>query len=65
MCGIAGILSFPPARAPAQAELGAMIGRLGHRGPDGNGTRTDGVIGLGHARLRIIDLPGGQQPIRN
>ena len=42
-----------------------MIARLHHRGPDGTGTLVDGAIGLAHARLSIIDLAGGQQPIHN
>lgn len=42
-----------------------MIGALRHRGPDGSTTHLDGPIGLGHARLAIIDLAGGAQPIAN
>ena len=42
-----------------------MIGRLHHRGPDGYGYLIDGSVGLAHARLSIIDLEGGQQPIHN
>ena len=42
-----------------------MIARLRHRGPDGTGILVDGAIGLAHARLSIIDLAGGQQPIHN
>jgi len=66
MCGIAGILSLAPgAPPPARDELEAMIARLGHRGPDGTGFRLDGPAGLAHSRLAIIDLAGGDQPIRN
>jgi asparagine synthase (glutamine-hydrolysing) len=42
-----------------------MIARLNHRGPDGNGLFVDGAVGLAHARLSIIDLAGGDQPIHN
>ncbi len=42
-----------------------MVAALHHRGPDGKGTRIDGPIGLGHARLSIIDLEGGAQPLAN
>ena len=42
-----------------------MVAALHHRGPDGRGTRIDGPIGLGHARLSIIDLEGGAQPLHN
>lgn len=65
MCGIAGVLSFAAGKPPERAELTAMIQRLHHRGPDGTGFLIDGAIGLAHARLSIIDLSGGQQPIHN
>ncbi len=42
-----------------------MIKRLHHRGPDDTGFHCDGPIGLAHARLSIIDLAGGNQPIHN
>ena len=42
-----------------------MLGMLRHRGPDGLGIYRDAHIGLGNARLSIIDLTGGQQPIGN
>lgn len=42
-----------------------MVQTLRHRGPDGDGFRMDGAIGLGHARLSIIDIAGGAQPIHN
>jgi asparagine synthase (glutamine-hydrolysing) len=42
-----------------------MIAMLAHRGPDGRGLRVDGSVGLGHARLSIVDLAGGQQPMSN
>src|SRR3546814_18364583 len=42
-----------------------MTDSLAHRGPDGRGFLVDGGIGLGHRRLSIIDLAGGQQPMYN
>ena len=42
-----------------------MIGALHHRGPDESGIYLDDWVGLGHARLSIIDLSGGTQPIHN
>jgi asparagine synthase (glutamine-hydrolysing) len=42
-----------------------MIRALQHRGPDGLSVRVDGAVGLAHARLSIIDLAGGWQPIHN
>jgi asparagine synthase (glutamine-hydrolysing) len=42
-----------------------MIHSLRHRGPDGFGFYQDGPVGLAHARLSIIDLATGDQPIGN
>jgi len=64
MCGIAGILNIDGVR-PTRPELSDMIVKLRHRGPDGYGFYADGDIGLAHARLSIIDLAGGKQPICN
>ena len=66
MCGIAGVL-LPNAASPApeiEARLWHMIAPIRHRGPDDEGVWTDGLCGLAHARLSIIDLsPAGHQPI--
>lgn len=42
-----------------------MIHSLRHRGPDGFGFHVDAGVGLAHARLAIIDLVSGDQPISN
>jgi asparagine synthase (glutamine-hydrolysing) len=42
-----------------------MIAAIRHRGPDGDGIHAEPGIGLAHARLSIIDLAGGQQPMAN
>jgi len=66
MCGIAGIVALTAAGpAPQRAELEGMIERLRHRGPDGYGFYEDWRAGLAHARLSIIDLETGDQPIHN
>jgi asparagine synthase (glutamine-hydrolysing) len=64
MCGIAGIYNFDGSGA-SQDLVRRMIGVLRHRGPDANGYHVDGPIGLGHARLSIVDLAGGHQPMCN
>jgi asparagine synthase (glutamine-hydrolysing) len=63
MCGIAAILDF--GRPPSLIELKPMVGIQRHRGPDDVGFLVDGPIAMGMARLSIIDLPGGKQPITN
>lgn len=65
MCGIAGVLNVIPQRPPTKDELVPMIRVLRHRGPDDTGFYADPNIGLAHARLSIIDLFGGKQPICN
>jgi asparagine synthase (glutamine-hydrolysing) len=57
MCGIAGQVGGTDARA---AE---MIAALAHRGPDGLRTEQTAGAALAHARLSIIDLEGGWQPL--
>jgi asparagine synthase (glutamine-hydrolysing) len=42
-----------------------MLGLIEHRGPDAFGVYLDHQAGLGSARLSIIDLDGGNQPIHN
>jgi asparagine synthase (glutamine-hydrolysing) len=69
MCGIAGAVG-PSGETSIDAGLmRRMLGRLRHRGPDQFGVYVAEHgrrrIGLGSARLSIIDLGGGQQPIGN
>src|SRR5262249_10226181 len=66
MCGIAGVMSIDGGRpAPSLEQLSRMAGALRHRGPDEFGVYRDRVTGLAHARLSIIDLASGQQPLSN
>jgi asparagine synthase (glutamine-hydrolysing) len=65
MCGIAGIYTGERAAMPDRARLDRMVGALHHRGPDGTGAHLENGVALGHARLSIIDLAGGAQPIHN
>ena len=65
MCGIAGIVPAAVSERPEHARLERMVQALRHRGPDGFGFHVEPGIGLAHARLSIIDLETGGQPIRN
>ncbi len=65
MCGIVGILDTVGARPIDRGLLAAMNDTQAHRGPDAAGLYTGDGIGLGHRRLSIIDLAGGQQPLFN
>ena len=65
MCGIAGV--FAPRGLPPDAEERAkrMLASIRYRGPDEFGIYLDEEVALGSARLSIVDLAGGQQPIAN
>ncbi len=65
MCGLAGYLGHPVEPGGEHALLARMIHTLAHRGPDGYGFHVEPGIGLAHARLSIIDLSTGDQPIHN
>ena len=54
MCGIAGYYST--SGFFSEEDLRKMTSCLSHRGPDAEGYFTDGITGLGHRRLSIIDL---------
>lgn len=65
MCGIVGM--FSEGGAIDRAGLQRAIAGLEHRGPDARGIHVDpaGRFALGHARLSVIDLAGGDQPLVN
>lgn len=68
MCGIAGVATLGPHAAPPTREDAlAMAGRIRHRGPDGQAAWVSptGRCALGHARLKVIDLETGDQPMAN
>jgi asparagine synthase (glutamine-hydrolysing) len=60
MCGICGYIGVNE-----EHLLEEMTEVLSHRGPDGVGYFETAGVGLGHRRLSIIDVAGGQQPIEN
>lgn len=59
MCGIAGYYGLNADRDLLQRMNDCQV----HRGPDGDGLHTDGLCGLAHRRLSIIDVAHGQQPM--
>ena len=64
MCGISGLLG----NGWTKDQLSAMHAAQRHRGPDADGLYLDpdGLCGLAHNRLSIIDLsPAGRQPRTN
>jgi asparagine synthase (glutamine-hydrolysing) len=69
MCGIVGIHPLLQPEPVCAETLQKMVATLQHRGPDEAGLYLFkdeiGSVGFGHARLSIIDLAGGQQPLSN
>jgi asparagine synthase (glutamine-hydrolysing) len=65
MCGIAGFFGSPHSSLPARSLVARMIESIAYRGPDENGVFIDPSVGLGHARLSIIDVAAGKQPMAN
>ena len=66
MCGIAGIVNTGDRHEPPSRELlTSMVRAIRHRGPDEYGLYRDRRAGLVHARLSLIDLTTGQQPLAN
>jgi asparagine synthase (glutamine-hydrolysing) len=63
MCGICGTVALTGSLDLPAGLPGRMVGALRHRGPDGFGAWRDQRCFLGHARLSIIDLAGGFQPL--
>jgi asparagine synthase (glutamine-hydrolysing) len=63
MCGIAAFFSH--GQPVAMTSLECATASMRHRGPDNqrHWLSSNGRVGLGHARLSIIDLSGGDQPI--
>ena len=63
MCGIAGLFGRPVPSEPRKALVRRMVDAIVHWGPDDQGVFVRDRVALGHARLSIIDLAGGRQPM--
>jgi len=64
MCGIAGMLKLAGGEVDA-GLLQQMIGAIRHRGPDAQNVYANSGVGLANARLSIVDIAGGGQPMSN
>lgn len=65
MCGIVAL--FSKQKPISELPLKQGMDCLSHRGPDGQKSwfSADKRVALGHTRLSIIDINGGEQPITN
>ncbi|MGH3168691.1 MAG: asparagine synthase (glutamine-hydrolyzing), partial [Trebonia sp.] len=64
MCGITGWVDFGRDLRYERAAIEAMAATMACRGPDAGGVWTSAHAAIGHRRLAVIDLPGGEQPMR-
>src|SRR5215467_7953554 len=65
MCGICGVFNMQSGEPVSQALIEQMTTLIDHRGPDDRGFHLEDNLALGFARLSIIDLGGGHQPMCN
>lgn len=63
MCGITGWVAYRRELSAERATVDAMTETMACRGPDARGTWYAAHVALGHRRLAVIDLPGGEQPM--
>ncbi len=63
MCGIAGFTHRKRAAHPGRIQ--EAVGSLIHRGPNQQGVFESETASLGATRLKIVDLLGGDQPMRD
>jgi asparagine synthase (glutamine-hydrolysing) len=63
LCGIAGFTHGRRAAAPGRIR--SAVAAIVHRGPDQQGVYESETVSLGAARLKIIDIEGGDQPIES
>ncbi|MBI4904919.1 MAG: asparagine synthase (glutamine-hydrolyzing) [Acidobacteria bacterium] len=63
MCGIAGFTSLD--FHPPHDRIEKLAQSIVHRGPDQQGVYRSAAVSLAAVRLSIIDVAGGEQPIRS
>ena len=65
MCGISGILNIKNDKPVLAEDIRKMNDMMRHRGPEAEGVFINENLGLGHRRLKIIDIEGGIQPMHS
>jgi len=63
MCGFVGQINFDKEDFVKEQNIRKMLDTIVHRGPDENRTFISKQFGIGFARLSIIDLEDGSQPM--
>ena len=64
MCGITGWVDFGRDLSGERLVIEAMTSTMANRGPDAGGVWCSAHAAIGHRRLSVIDLEGGEQPMR-
>jgi asparagine synthase (glutamine-hydrolysing) len=64
VCGITGWVDFRRDLRPERPVIEAMTSTMVNRGPDAGGVWCSVHAAIGHRRLSVIDLEGGEQPMR-
>lgn len=64
MCGITGWVDFSRDLRAERAAMESMTATMACRGPDAGGVWCSAHAAIGHRRLSVIDIPGGEQPMR-
>jgi hypothetical protein len=62
--GITGWVDFSRDLRPQGPVIEAMTSTMVNRGPDAGGVWCSAHAAIGHRRLSVIDLEGGEQPMR-
>ncbi|MBN2821336.1 MAG: asparagine synthase (glutamine-hydrolyzing) [Bacteroidales bacterium] len=63
MCGFVGQVNFNQGDVVSEQSIQTMLNTIKHRGPDESKIYVNKQVGLGFARLSIIDLVDGSQPM--
>ena len=64
MCGITGWVDFGRDLKPERPVIEAMTSTMANRGPDAGGVWCSVHAAIDHRRLSVMDLEGGEQPMR-
>jgi asparagine synthase (glutamine-hydrolysing) len=64
MCGVTGWVDFGRDLRGQRATIEAMTATMACRGPDAGGVWLSSHAAIGHRRLAVIDIAGGEQPMR-
>ncbi|MFI7673246.1 asparagine synthase (glutamine-hydrolyzing) [Actinophytocola sp. NPDC049390] len=65
MCGLSGFVTAERDSGHFESTVDAMLKQLTHRGPDDTGRHIEDGVAFGFARLAIVDVDAGSQPVHS